>query len=104
MATGAPLGAASCDCADCRDADGRATRLLFWPEAAVQFADGLDEVEYHRATHGGDRYRCWRCGEWVLTAHEAAGIMEVPAEALPEMTAPVGDGTALLTRLGHRHA
>ena len=104
MATGAPLGAARCDCADCRDADGQATALLLWPASAVQFADGLDETACERGGHGGEQHRCRRCDTWVLTAHETAGIMALPAAVLPEMTEPVSDGTALLTRLGHRHA
>jgi len=102
MATGAPLGAAHCDCVDCRGADGSATGLLFWPEVSVQFAGGFDELEHHRARHGGEKLRCRRCHEWVLTIHEEVGIMALPAEVLPEMTEPVADGADLLDRLGHR--
>lgn len=102
MVTGAPLGAAHCDCADCCGADGSATRLLFWPEVSVQFAGGFDELEHQHAGHGGEKLRCGRCQEWVLTIHEKAGIMALPAEVLPEMTEPVVDDAALLDRLGHR--
>ncbi|WP_136255211.1 GFA family protein [Onishia niordana] len=102
MATGTPLGTVNCDCGDCRKADGSATALMFWPEVAVQFAAGLDELERHHASHGGDQYRCRHCEEWVLTVHEQACIMELPREVLPEVTEPVVDGTALLVRLGHR--
>lgn len=102
MTSGAPLGAASCDCADCRGAEDGAAKLLFWPETAVQFASGLDALQRECATHGGDRYRCRCCAEWVLTAHEEAGIMALPAEGLPEMTDPSREGTSWLVRLGHR--
>ncbi|WP_458525065.1 GFA family protein [Onishia taeanensis] len=110
MVTGAPLGAARCECADCRGADGSARGLLFWPEVSVQVADGLDELKGRRGSHGGDQLRCRRCAEWVLTVHEQAGIIELPAGMLPESLpealagvneAPSDDG-ALLARLGHR--
>ncbi|UYG06312.1 hypothetical protein [Halomonas sp. M4R1S46] len=97
MAYGVPLAAVRCGCDVCRG-----ERLLLWSEAAVQLVGGLEALEGRRASHGGWQQVCRRCGECVLTEHAAAGIVEMPAAALPEVEGAGGDGEALLARLGHR--
>ncbi|RTR05257.1 GFA family protein [Halomonas nitroreducens] len=97
IATGAPLAAVNCDCDLCRG-----ERRLLWSEAAVQLAGGLEALDGRRASHGGWQRVCRHCGESVLTEHAEAGIVEMPASALPEVEGAEGDGEALLARLGHR--
>lgn len=62
---GTPLGLG-------RDADG--APVTFWPLAAIQLGQGSDELEVSPEGTGGDAWRCRRCGERLLGAHDEDGL------------------------------
>lgn len=69
---GSPLGSG-------QDAGGET--VAFWSLSAIQVGQGADDVDVSKAGQvGGEVWRCRRCGESLLHAHEESGVAILEGE------------------------
>ncbi|WP_416137293.1 hypothetical protein ACM26W_12365 [Halomonas sp. HK25] len=86
-----PYGQIACDCGAVSllvcgsplglglDAGGEP--VTFWPLEAIQIGQGADELDVSPAERGGDAWRCRRCDERLLHAHDEAGVAVLEGHA-----------------------
>ena len=84
---GAPVAMGYCHCASCRHwSAGPVNAFTLWKPESVTITKGAEHLGSYNKTPNSSRRWCKLCGGHVLTEHPVAGLTDVYAAILPELS------------------
>jgi len=85
--TGAPVAMGYCHCDSCRKwSAGPVNAFTLWNPAALRITQGATSIAGYSKTPNSNRKWCQSCGGHLFTLHPGAGLVDVYAALLPQLS------------------